>query len=211
MGLQVETLVVSDFMQNCRVIFDEVSREAIIFDPGGHGTKILDFLSKAQLKAQAIVVTHCHIDHVGALMEVKSQLGIPLFVHKLEKPLIEGLAEQGRMFGIQVEPIDQVEHWIEEGQKLDLIGHKIDVIHAPGHSPGSCCFLIPTPQPSVIVGDVLFAGSIGRTDLFGGDYATLISSIKEKLLVLPDETLVLSGHGPDTTIGEERQSNPFLQ
>lgn len=211
--VEITTLPVTEFQQNCRILTDEVSSDCLIVDPGGDIPEVLEFLKRHKLKPIAILLTHGHVDHAGGTARLRKHFEkIPIYAHKGDEFLLTHLKEHGAMFGAQCDSLNQVDHWLTANETLKLLNVSIKVLHTPGHSPGSCCFYFDNGgAPTVIVGDVLFAGSIGRTDLWGGDHATLISSIRTKLLSLPDETQVLSGHGPDSTIGEERASNPFLK
>ena len=160
-----------------------------------------------------VLHTHGHLDHAGGTADLVRRLppGIPVGLHRAELQLYQGLVMQGRMFGLEVEEPPMPDLWLEDGQRIAVGGFELEVRHTPGHSPGGVCFVVHgVSKPLVIVGDVLFAGSIGRTDLMGGSFPVLEQSIRSKLYSLPDETRVICGHGPDTTIGREKTSNPFV-
>lgn len=192
------------FAENCYLIED--GGEAIVVDPGECTPELLDAIGGAALVA--IVNTHCHIDHVGGNAELKERTGAPLLCPEGEVPLLRAVAQQGRMFGIEVPPSPDPDRFLAAGDRLAAGAITLDVRSAPGHSPDHMILVGPG---FVIGGDVLFQGSIGRTDLPGGDMRTLLHSIKTQMFTLPDETIVYCGHGPATTIGAERATNPFLQ
>lgn len=191
------------FYTNAYVLKD--NGEAIIVDPGEASPGLLKSVSDS--KVVMIVNTHCHCDHAGGNAEVKEAIDAPLALHEKELPLLETLPQQGMMFGVPFPPSPPPDRFLEEGDTIKVGEVSLKVLHAPGHSPGHIVLAGPG---FVLAGDVLFAGSIGRTDLPGGSYPQLLESIRAKLLTLPDETVVYSGHGPETTIGAERASNPFL-
>lgn len=201
--VEILSFVVTPFAENTYVL--RAGGQAIVIDPGEAAPEIIAALEGYEVVA--IVNTHCHIDHVGGNRGIKNLTGAPLLVPEGELPFLEAVVQQGVMFGYPVDPSPAPDGFIGEGDVLRLGGVRLEVLSAPGHSPDHMVLL---GDGFVIGGDVLFAGSIGRTDLPGGDFATLMRSIKTKLWPLPDETVVYPGHGPETTIGEERASNPFL-
>ncbi len=211
MSHEIETIPVTEYQQNCRVISNRTTLKALVIDPGGDLQKVSQFVKKKGLAVEAILLTHGHIDHAGAAEDLHQSWGVPIYAHRGDEFLLFNLEDHAKFFGSRAKNVQKIDHCLQDGETLDLIDLKIKVLHAPGHSPGSCCFLFRLSKWMVAVGDVLFAGSIGRTDLWGGNHNTLIQSIEEKLLVLSDDTIVMSGHGPDTTIGVEKRSNPFLQ
>ena len=211
MSISIETIEVTPFEQNCRIIYNNQTNKALVIDPGGDIQKINEVLNSKNLIVEAILLTHGHIDHIGATVDLKEQWAAPIYAHRGDEFLISNAEDHGKMFRFKTKSIKNVDHWLTDEEVLSLIDIKIKVLHTPGHSPGSCCFYLERPKKIVIVGDVLFAGSIGRTDLPGGKHQTLIRSIREKLFVLSDKTIVMSGHGPNTTIGVEKETNPFLQ
>ena len=199
---------------NCILLGDPDAGELVVIDPGDEADLIVDRIGATGLTPRMILHTHGHLDHAGGTAELASKLGsgVPIALHRDELPLYENLARQGRMFGIEVGPAPQPTVWLEHGQRIAVGALSLEVRHTPGHSPGSVSFVVHDgPDPLVIVGDVLFAGSIGRTDLWGGSFDLLARSIREQLYTLADETRVVSGHGPVTTIGHERRTNPFVR
>ena len=195
---------------NCSVIGDEQTREAMVIDPGDQIDDILRILKEEKLTLKQIVVTHAHIDHVGGAMKLKAATGAPILMNQKDEALLNMLDVQAAWIGMKPPGVVQVDEAIGEGRVLQVGGISSSVIHTPGHTEGSICLYFPEQQ-TLIAGDTLFAGSIGRTDLPGGSYEKIIRSLHNQLLQLPDETQVVPGHGPLTSIGEERQTNPFLQ
>jgi glyoxylase-like metal-dependent hydrolase (beta-lactamase superfamily II) len=197
------------FQQNCWLLWDEASREAVVVDPGEGSDAILAEIAARGLVVGAIWLTHAHIDHVLGVTAVREATGAPVALHPDDRRWYDALPEQGRFFGIAgLEPLAPPEHALAEGEEVAVGAFRFTVRHVPGHAPGHVAFL---GHGLAVSGDVLFLDSIGRTDLAGGDHPTLLRSIATVLLPLPDETRVLSGHGPETTIGRERRLNPFLQ
>ncbi|WP_025322823.1 MBL fold metallo-hydrolase [Deferrisoma camini] len=203
----LEQLVVGPIQANCYILGDETTREAVVIDPGGDTPVILRALQARDLKPVAIVATHGHFDHVEGLAGMKRATGAPVCVHPDELPLLKGLPGQGLLFGMRVEAAPEPDVLLEEGQTIPFGSFALSVLHTPGHSPGSVSLVV---DKKVFVGDLLFAGSIGRTDLQGGDYDTLIRSVREKIFTLPDDTVVYPGHGPATTVATEKRTNPFF-
>lgn len=195
-------------MANCYILGCEQTKEAVVVDPGDESDRILMALAEHNLKVKYIINTHGHFDHVGANKRMKEITGAALAIHPDDEPMFDQLSNSARMFGLTSENSPPADISLSDGQKLTFGTITLEVIHTPGHSRGGICLYT---EGVLIVGDTLFAGSIGRTDLQGGDYDTLISSIKEKLLVFDDQTVVYSGHGPQTTIGREKKMNPFLR
>jgi glyoxylase-like metal-dependent hydrolase (beta-lactamase superfamily II) len=207
-GMILEGLVVGMFQSNCFVAADEATREALIVDPGDEPERILDALQRHELEAKLIVVTHTHVDHVAALQAVRDATGASVAMHRDAYESSKGDSGLMRMLlGASAPPIGEPDVWAEDGDKLTVGGLELEVLFCPGHAFGHICLL---GEGVVFTGDALFAGGIGRFDLPGGDGKLLLKSIREKLLTLPDETVVLAGHGPTSTIGEEKRSNPFL-
>ncbi len=214
-----ETRAVPPFMKNGFVLGCEVTREGVVIDPGDDVELLLEAVEKHALKPVAIVLTHAHLDHVTGVARAKQALGVPVWLHQDDNFLYEAVVQQGQMFGFKVDPQPAVDHFYEPDQKLRFGEYEIAVRHTPGHCPGGVCLAVngdprtqgPTERRILIVGDTLFAGSIGRTDLPGGDLETLLKSIRDVLFSFPDGTPVYSGHGEPTTIGQERRSNPFLR
>jgi hydroxyacylglutathione hydrolase len=210
---KAKTLVipVTPFQQNCRLLWCHATKRAVVIDPGGDVAEIVRAIDHAGVTVDKIWLTHGHIDHVGGAAELKARLDVPIEgPHRDDLFLLENVMESARMFGIPDVANVTPDRWLNEGDRVEIGELAFDVLHCPGHSPGSIAFL-NKPLGLAIVGDVLFAGSIGRTDLPGGSQQQLLKSIADKLLPLPDEVTVLNGHGPATTIGRERVSNLFLQ
>lgn len=211
----VKTFPVGAFQCNCTIIGDEETSEAIVIDPGDEGSLILSELKKHSLTTKYIIHTHAHLDHIGATRHIKDQTGGTIGLHKDDLFLYENIAMQGELLGMRLDPVVRpVDHYLVQGDVLEWgKGEKIEVLHTPGHTPGSLSFLaknLVKNQDLLFSGDTLFMSSIGRTDLWGGDYNQIINSIKTRLLNLPDTVQVVCGHGPMTTIGRERKGNPFL-
>lgn len=215
--MYVKTFPVGVFQCNCTLLIDENTGEAIVIDPGDEGERIADELHKKQCRVKYIIHTHAHIDHIGATKAVKQACGGEICLHRDDLFLYENIAMQGRFLGVQIdEGVLPVDHYLHHGDRLECQNVRTKVLHTPGHTPGSLSFLfenLPVGAQKtnlLFSGDTLFMGSIGRTDLWGGDYDQIIASIKSELLTLPPETVVITGHGPNTTIARERKYNPFL-
>jgi glyoxylase-like metal-dependent hydrolase (beta-lactamase superfamily II) len=204
----LETLVVGPLAVNCYILGDDVSHEGIVIDPGDDADKIISAIKSQQLHIVAIVNTHAHFDHVGALTRVREFTRAPFMLHAAEAPLLAGAKMSAAMFGLNVDTPSPAERLLREGDKVSAGSITLKVLHTPGHTPGGICLLEGT---HVFTGDTLFQNSIGRTDFPGGDYAALMASIRDKLLPLPDTTIVHAGHGDATTIGGEKQFNPFVR
>lgn len=210
--LQAGIIPVTAFQQNCTVLFDTETKRGVVVDPGGEVEKIRKVLEENGLTVEAIWLTHGHIDHAGGAMDLKDALGVDIVgPHRDDKFLLDGLEEQAHRFGVEDEVRNCVpDRWLEEGETLSFGDHSFEVLHCPGHAPGHVIF-VNRAQKFAHVGDVLFNGSIGRTDLPGGDHAQLLASIRDKVLPLGDDFGFICGHGPGSRLGEERRSNPFLQ
>jgi len=198
------------FQQNCAILADEDTREAFLIDPGDEPGIILAEVDRLKVNVKAILITHAHLDHVGALAETKEALNVPAYMHPGEQFLYDTIDGQAAMFYLPAPRKTTIEHELAEGMKLELGKYTLHALETPGHSPASISFYIPAAN-RVIAGDTLFRRSIGRTDLPGGNLERLLKSIKTKLLTLPPETEVYSGHGPETTIADEARYNPFLK
>jgi len=202
---------VTPFQQNCTLIWNEADRRGAVVDPGGDLANIERAIAKEKVKVERILITHGHIDHVGAALELKQKLKVPIEgPHRADQFLLDHVVEAERSFGLTGGKNVTPDRWLDDGDEVRIGDLVLKVLHCPGHSPGSIVFFSPA-QRFAIVGDVLFQGSIGRTDFEGGDYDTLIRSIKTKLLPLGDDIAFISGHGPTSTFGHERMMNPFLQ
>lgn len=209
-GMQIRTAPLGALATNCYVVGCARTGVGALIDAVAQIQAIDAMVQHGEgLKLDKILQTHAHIDHVAALPEARARYNAPIHLHRLELPLYEAAPIQGRMFGIHVDPLPPPDAFLTEGQTIAVGELQAEVLLTPGHSPGSVCFHFAA-QKVIFSGDVLFAGSIGRTDLPGGDGPTLMRSLAQLLDLLPDDTLVLSGHGPATTIGRERTSNPFL-
>lgn len=195
---------------NCSVIGDEKTHEAMVIDPGDQIEGILDILRQEKLTVKQIVITHAHIDHVGGAMKLKAATGAPILMNQNDYALLKMLDMQAAWVGMRPPGDVQVDETISQGRVLKIGEISSNVIHTPGHTEGSICLYFPE-EKKLIAGDTLFAGSIGRTDLPGGSMDKIMRSLHTQVLALPDETEVVPGHGPVTTIGEERETNPFLQ
>lgn len=203
------TVVVTEFMTNCFIVADQETKEALVIDPGGEGARILSEIERLGVKVVAIVNTHAHVDHVGANRVVKDACGCDILMHTAELPVLQVAAKMGRLFGVNIEQPPGPDRFLAEGDLIPFGKHSLTVLETPGHSPGGIS-LVSSDGRGCFAGDTLFAGSIGRTDLPGGDYETLIRAIKTKLLPLGDDVKVYPGHGPATNIGVEKRYNPFL-
>ncbi len=201
--MEIRTFPVTPFIVNCYVVKD--GNEVLIIDPGDAPASLFKYIAGCTVRL--VVNTHCHCDHCGGNAPLLKKTGAELAIHREELPLLRSLDIQAQMFGVDVEPSPDPNRFLSEGDRIEVGGASFRVVHAPGHSPGH---IVLVGDGVVFCGDVLFQGSIGRTDLPGGDYNQLLASIRDKLLVLPDETVVYPGHGPSTTIGDERRTNPFL-
>ncbi len=203
-------LPVTPFEQNCSLIWESATRRAAVVDPGGDVDEILAAIAARDLKVEKILLTHGHIDHVGGTAELARRLGVPIEGPQREEAFwLDQLPEQCRMFGFPDTPALRPDRWLEDGDTATVGGMTLDVLHTPGHTPGHVCF-IHRPSKLALVGDVLFAGSIGRTDFPRGDHDALIRAIRGKLFPLGDDFSFIPGHGPMSTFGEERRNNPFV-
>jgi glyoxylase-like metal-dependent hydrolase (beta-lactamase superfamily II) len=203
-------------MKNGEVLACERTREALVLDPGDEVDDLLGFIASQRLQTKAILLTHAHLDHVSGVGAAKATLQVPVWLHRDDQPLYERAAAQGAMFGLTVSQPPPVDHYYDGDGAWGRFGdYEVAVHHTPGHCPGGVCLAVsrvaePARLEALFVGDTLFAGSIGRTDLPGGSHRTLMRSITEVLFRFPDTAVVCPGHGPDTTIGRERTTNPFV-
>jgi hydroxyacylglutathione hydrolase len=205
-----EIFPVGPLQCNCSVIGDETTHEAMVIDPGDEIDTVVAALAKHKLTVKQIVITHAHIDHVGGAMKLKKLTGAPVLLNENDTALLKMLDVQAAWVGMKSPGAVSVDAGLTGGDSISVGGLQANVMHTPGHTQGSVCIYFPAQQ-KLIAGDTLFAGSIGRTDLPGGDFDTIMRSLHRDVLALPDETLVVPGHGELTTIGDERVSNPFLQ
>jgi len=199
---------VGPFEMNCYIIYSDTTGECILIDPADDLEEIAEILEDSGLKPVAIFNTHNHIDHLCHVSKIQKQYDLPFYICEKDLPVFNSLEDQGMLFGLKVSDPPEVTQYVNDGEIFELIGEKFSILHTPGHSPGSICLHF---HGHVFVGDVLFQDSIGRTDLLGGNYKQLLESIEVKLLTLPGETVVYPGHGPSTTIGREREYNPFFK
>lgn len=195
------------FGQNGYLVTCTGSAAAILVDPGAATPAMLDAVRTEQLDVRAIVLTHAHLDHVEGVARAKRELNVPVLLHRDDHPLYSGAPQQAQMFGLPLDPLPPVDAELTEGEPVRFGDCALAVLHTPGHAPGH---VILVGDGFALVGDCVFAGSIGRTDLPGGDFQQLMQSIRAHILSLPDETMLYSGHGPETTVGHERAGNPFL-
>jgi hydroxyacylglutathione hydrolase len=205
-----EILPVGPLQCNCSIIGDEATHEGIVIDPGDDIADVLALIQKHKLQIKQIIITHAHIDHVGGAMKVRAATGAPILLNQNDYALLKMLDMQAAWIGMPAPGKVEIDHSLAEQDKIQAGPIVANVLQTPGHTEGSICLYFPA-EKKLIAGDTLFAGSIGRTDLPGGSFDKIISSLHEKVLALPDETVVVPGHGPLTTIGEERESNPFLR
>lgn len=206
----VETFPVGPLQCNFSLVADPETKEALLVDPGDEPDAILDAVRRNDVRVVGLLHTHAHLDHVGISALLSRTLGAPLLLHEGDLPLYENLEAQGRMFGFDVEAPGRVARFLAHGETVACGASGLDVLHTPGHTPGSVCFRLDGEAPVLFTGDTLFRRSIGRTDLWGGSMETIVASIKERLFTLPGALRVVAGHGEETTIAEEARLNPFV-
>jgi glyoxylase-like metal-dependent hydrolase (beta-lactamase superfamily II) len=203
-------LPVGPLQCNCSIIGDETTHEGMVIDPGDEIEEIVGLIHKHNLQIKQIVITHAHIDHVGGAMKLRALTGAPILLNQNDYALLKMIDAQAAWVGMASPGKVEIDHSVEPESTLSVGPLDASVLHTPGHTEGSVCLYFPA-EKTLVAGDTLFAGSIGRTDLPGGSLKKIINSLREKILALPDETVVVPGHGPLTTIGEEREHNPFLK
>ena len=206
-----EILPVGMLACNCSILGDEATGEAIVIDPGDDIERVQEILTRHNLTPKLIVATHAHIDHVGGIEKLQKATGAAVLMHREDLPLYQNLATQAAWLGVEPPGAVEAGQFLKEGDAIRCGSLALEVLHTPGHSPGSLSLHMPGEHRRIFSGDTLFQGSIGRTDLWGGSFDQILRSIHETLLRFPDDTPVFPGHGPATTIGDERESNPFLQ
>ena len=209
-GLKAAIVPVTPFQQNCTLIWNPETMVGAVVDPGGDLDSIEAAIAEVGMKPEKILLTHGHIDHAGGAAEMRERLGgVPIEgPHAAEQPLLDNLDKQGAAYGMPARPVTP-DRWLADGDKVSVAGHDFEVMHCPGHSPGSVV-LVNRPQRFALMGDVLFQGSIGRTDLPMGNHEALMNSIRTKVMSLDDDFAFICGHGPTSTIGQERRTNPFI-
>jgi hydroxyacylglutathione hydrolase len=208
-AMLMETIVVGQLGVNCFILGDEQSKEGVVVDPGADAEEILACVARLGLKIKYVINTHGHFDHIGANRTLVQRTGAEFLIHEGDLWLLSEAAKSARMYGLQAEDSPEPARYLTDGMRLDFGKLAIEVLHTPGHTPGGCSLLL-REERLVITGDTLFADSVGRTDLPGGSHGQLIASIKAKLMPLADDTVVWPGHGPSSTIGRERRSNPYI-
>lgn len=208
MSIAAAILPVTPFQQNCTLIWDDETKQGVVVDPGGDAERIQEAIQQAGFTVRRILLTHGHLDHAGAATELAEALGVPIEgPHRADAFLLDGLPAQGAKYGMDCKPVTP-DRWLEEGDTVEIAGQDFAVLHCPGHTPGHVVF-VNAGLGFALVGDVLFQGSVGRTDFPYGDTQALISSIREKLFPLGDDIRFVCGHGPGSTFGAERRTNPY--
>ncbi len=209
-GLKAAIVPVTPFQQNCTLIWDPETMKGAVVDPGGDLDRIQAAIAEVGMQPEKILLTHGHIDHAGGAAELRERLGgVPVEgPHEAERPLLDALQQQGQAYGMEARAVTP-DRWLADGDTVSVAGHTFEVLHCPGHSPGSVV-LVNRPQRFALMGDVLFQGSVGRTDLPMGSHEALMNSIRTKVLPLGDDFAFICGHGPTSTIGQERRTNPFI-
>jgi glyoxylase-like metal-dependent hydrolase (beta-lactamase superfamily II) len=207
----IRKIPVGPLQCNCSIVADPEAGEAVVIDPGDEADRILLALAETRCRAIALLHTHGHFDHIGGTAGVKRATGAAIRIHDGDRPLYDALPDQASFFGLSAQPAIPPDGGFEDGGTIAVGQFRLQAIHTPGHTPGSTCFYLEGDEPILFSGDTLFRRSIGRTDLWGGDTDTILQSIREKLYPLSIDLRVVCGHGPDTTIGEERRENPFVR
>jgi len=208
--LLLETIRVGALECNCSILGCPDTKEGVVVDPGGEPERILEIVRHYDLSVRWIIHTHAHLDHIASTRDVAEATGATIALHPGDLFLYDGFLVQAAMFGWQVRPVLPVQHQLTDGEEIAFGKQSAEVVHTPGHTPGSCCFQLAR-ESLLLAGDTLFQRSIGRTDLPGGDYPTIERSIRERIYTLDPDTRVIPGHGPSTTVGDERRSNPFVR
>jgi glyoxylase-like metal-dependent hydrolase (beta-lactamase superfamily II) len=216
MSWEIDVVVVGPIQCNCFILSDSITREAYIIDPGAESKELLSYLQKKKFNLKGALITHAHLDHVGGIEMLNEGFQVPVLYHSGDQPLYVNLEMQAALFGFSLKDLQASQPKtgdpsLKDQQEFSFASGSLQVIHTPGHTPGSVCFNAKGDKPALFTGDTLFAGSIGRTDLWGGSFEQIMDSIQNRLMTLDDDLTVFPGHGPATSIGEERASNPFLQ
>jgi glyoxylase-like metal-dependent hydrolase (beta-lactamase superfamily II) len=216
MSWEIGVVVVGPIQCNCFILSDSITREAFLIDPGAESKELLSYLQKKKFDLKGALITHAHLDHVGGIEMLNKAFPVPVYYHAGDQPLFTNLEMQAAHFGFSLKDLQASqpktgEPSLKHQQEFSFASGLLQVIHTPGHTPGSVCFNAIGDKPALFTGDTLFAGSIGRTDLWGGSFEQIMDSIRNRLMTLNDNLPVFPGHGPATSIGEERASNPFLQ
>lgn len=206
----LESITVGPFQENCYIVGDESTGEGALIDPGDEAARIALAAEQTQIEVGAIILTHSHIDHVGAVAELAEEYACPVLLHAEAEEMLKSVPQQAAMMGVKFGRVPNVDRYIATGETLEVGGLRLRSLYTPGHAPGHLVFHIES-EGLAISGDAVFAGSVGRTDLPGGSMDVLMASIRDEILTLPDETRLYPGHGPATTVGDERSTNPFLQ
>ena len=208
-GVRIRSFVAPGFEENAYLVWRPGSGSAVAVDPGGDALAMLDTLAAENLKLDAILLTHAHVDHVEGVAALQEATGAPVWLHPEDRPLYAAAAQQAAWFGMKIRPLPEIDHDLAHGQMLTVAGIEFEVRHVPGHSPGHVIFYC-AEAGAALVGDVIFSGSIGRTDLPGGNFPQLVKGIRAHVFTLPGSTVLYTGHGPATEVGHERATNPFL-
>ncbi len=209
--IQIDSLTVGMFQSNCYIVSCPETNDAVIVDAGDEAHRILDTVATLGVSVKAVINTHAHLDHVAGLPGVVEALGVPVWMHRADMPVYESVEQQAAMFDLAAPGRVEIDRFLEDGEVVRIGNLEAKVVLTPGHSPGSVCLLFEGTDPArIICGDVLFKGSIGRTDLPGGDHQTLVNTLTRSFLPLSDDTVVYPGHGPATTMGNEKATNPFV-
>jgi hydroxyacylglutathione hydrolase len=204
-----DVMAVGPLSVNCLILGCDETREGVVIDPGGDVERIIQTVRRHDLAIRYIINTHGHFDHVGGNRQAVAAFGAPLLIHQADAPMLDRVADVGRMYGIQSENSPPAADFLAEGMEIEFGTYRMKVLHTPGHTPGCCCLYL-AQEKKVITGDTLFADSIGRTDLPGGSHDQILESIRSKLFTLPDDVAAYPGHGPETSIGHEKRHNPYL-
>jgi len=207
LSLNIQTIVTGPFQENCYLLWREGSPEALFIDPGDDADELINWVKKLELRPVAIMNTHAHMDHIGAVQPLREHFSIPFYLHREEAMILNTYVDSCRMFGLVPGAPPEVDYWFRDQEDLEIENFRVGLLHTPGHTPGGTCFII---DEHVFVGDTLFRGSVGRTDLPGGDWQTLEKSLQKMITVIPRHYTIYSGHGPETSMESEIRHNPFL-